>query len=57
MDKIRYFLNIKNGHFIQLIPTIEKPFSDDWVEIEQDAFLYLLNLYNIWLDKRSREQE
>ena len=55
-NKIRYFLNKINGHFVQIVPTIEKPFSDDWVEIEEDAFLYLLNLYHAWLDTRVEQE-
>jgi hypothetical protein len=43
----RYFFNKETGQFIQLAGlTIEKPFSDEWVEISRGAFVYLMELYN-----------
>ena len=47
---IRYFFNKKTGQFIQLIPIIEKPFNNDWVEIKKQAFDNLLELRQILLD-------
>jgi hypothetical protein len=43
----RYFFNKDTGGFIQIAgTTIDKPFSNEWIEITKQAFDYLLSLQN-----------